>query len=438
MRARPGRTLRAREKLGKFRIEKLIAQGASARVYSATDSVEGGRVALKVWDAALVSGTHLDDFRKEVRVTARLDHPNILPIKNADFIQDHFVIVYPLADQTLADRLMGRLNLRAGLHYAEQLLQALAHAHIHKVIHCDIKPENILLFGTDQLRLTDFGIARFAQHTIQGSGSGTLGYIAPEQAMGRPSFRSDVFAAGLVLYRMFSGKLPEWPFLDPLPGMEVLRRRVPLEMIRFLKKAISLEPRRRFTNADVMLRVFLPLKRRALQLGRRRRSRPTEQKDWQEIRDRQFRRRFGRELEAKHECSRCGGPVSEFMYTCPWCGRNRKKHYEGHARFHRHCPRCRRGLKADWRFCPWCFGPALGETTDRALSDRRYAARCSNQSCSRRELMPFMRYCPWCRRKVHKRWSFAGSTPCPSCGSGIAAEFWHHCAWCGTGLEDKH
>ena len=438
MRVKTGKVLRARQKLGKFRIEKLIGEGATARVYRALDTVEGGRSALKVWDAAMLSG-HLDDFRKEVKVTARLDHPNILSIKYADFMDSRFVIVYPLAEQALADRLTGRLNLRVALQYSEQLLEALAHAHLRKVIHCDIKPENILLFPNDVLRLTDFGIARFAQHTIQGSGSGTLGYIAPEQAMGRPSFRSDVFAAGLVIYQLLSGKLPEWPFQDPLPGMDFLRRRVPQDMIRFLKKAISLEPRRRFTNADAMLRAFRPLKKRALLPARRRREKKRpEQQDWQEIRDRQFRRKFGRELEIKHDCTRCGGPISETMYHCPWCGKERKKHAGDAIRFNRSCTRCKRGMKADWKFCPWCFGAAIGETTDRQLSDRRYNGRCANAACARKDLMPFMRYCPWCKRKARKRWSFAGSTPCPSCGWGIAAEFWHHCAWCGTGLEDKH
>lgn len=430
--------LKPRQKLGKFRIEKLLGEGASARVYRALDTVEGGKVALKVWDASVVAGSHMEDFRKEIKVSSKLEHPNILSIKNADFIENRFVIVYPLADQTLADRMDARLNLPTALRYSEQLLEALAHAHTHKVIHCDIKPENILLFGKDRIRLADFGIAKFAQHTVQASGSGTLGYIAPEQAMGRPSLRSDVFAAGLVIYRLLSGKLPEWPFEDPLPGMDVLRRKLPQDMVRFLKKAIDLKPRKRFTSCDAMLRAFRPLhKKSLLPVRKRREKKKAEQKDWQVIRDRQFLRSFGRTLEARHQCTRCGGPVSETMYHCPWCQKERKRHNEEH-RFNRSCPRCRRGLKSDWKFCPWCYGPSVGETTDRELSDRRYDGRCANSACSRKDLMPWMRYCPWCHRKVKKRWSLAGGTACPSCSWGIASEFWDYCAWCGTGLEDKH
>ena len=75
---------------------------------------------------------------------------------------------------------------------ARQVLEAVAHAHEHRIIHCDIKPENFILFPGNRLRLTDFGISRLAARTVLASGSGTVGYVAPEQAMGRASFQSDV------------------------------------------------------------------------------------------------------------------------------------------------------------------------------------------------------------------------------------------------------
>src|SRR5690606_16309985 len=135
---------------------------------------------------------------------ARLDHPNILPIKNAEFIDDNFVVAFALGTGTLADRLSRRISPETALSYTDQILESLAYAHSQNIIHCDVKPENIILFPNHRSRLTDFGIAKVAMRRIKASGSGTVGYIAPEQAMGKPSFRSDVFSAGLILVRMFA------------------------------------------------------------------------------------------------------------------------------------------------------------------------------------------------------------------------------------------
>src|SRR5690606_36135308 len=138
-----------------------------------------------------------------------------------------FVIAVPLGKGSLADRMRKRMSMETFLDYARQMLSAVAHAHRHRIVHCDVKPENFLLFPDGRLRLADFGIAKIAQRTLRGSGSGTIGYIAPEQAMVRPSFRSDVFSLGLILWQMLTGELPEYPFTWPLPGLQRLRRKVP-------------------------------------------------------------------------------------------------------------------------------------------------------------------------------------------------------------------
>lgn len=247
---------RVRQTFGKYRIERRIAEGGFAVVYQAYDKIEGIRVALKIPFNHLLNRDVLDFFRKEVRLAASLRHPNILQLKNAEFIDDHFVLAYPLAEESLADRLQRRLALTTSIDYAGQMLEAVACAHRSKVIHCDIKPENLLLFPENQLVLSDFGIARVALRTIRGSGSGTVGYIAPEQAMGHPSFRSDVFSSGLILFRLFSGQLPEWPFKWPPPGAQKLRSRVPPEMIELIRRAIDPNPRKRYRDCIQMLRAF--------------------------------------------------------------------------------------------------------------------------------------------------------------------------------------
>ena len=90
-----------------------------------------------------------------------------------------------------ADRLTRRMAVTTALDLGRQLIDALAYAHARSVLHLDVKPENIILFPGNVLRLADFGLARVALRTVRGSGSGTLGYMAPEQAYGRPKFTSD-------------------------------------------------------------------------------------------------------------------------------------------------------------------------------------------------------------------------------------------------------
>ncbi len=255
----PARMPRVRQTFGKYRIEKRIAEGGFAMVYQAYDKIEGIRVALKIPYNNLLNRDVLNFFRKEVRLAASLRHPNILQLKNAEFIDDHFVLAYPLAEESLADRLHRRLALSTSVEYAAQMLEAVACAHRNKVIHCDLKPENLLIFPGNQLVLSDFGIARVALRTVRGSGSGTVGYIAPEQAMGRPSFRSDVFSSGLIIYRLFAGQLPEWPFEWPPPGSQRLKTRIPPEFIELIRRSIDPNPNKRFRDCLHMQRAFTTL-----------------------------------------------------------------------------------------------------------------------------------------------------------------------------------
>lgn len=268
----PNTTLRARQKLGKYRIECRLANGGFGAVFRAMDTIEGIRVALKVPHPHILAEGVLDDFRREARLTARLDHANILSLKNASFIDDYFVIVFPLGEKSLADRLRSRMSLETALNLSEQMIEALAYAHREKIIHCDVKPENFILFPGNRVRLTDFGIAKVAQKTIRASGSGTVGYMAPEQAMGKPSSRSDVFSLGLVLYKVLTGVLPEYPFEWPPEGFARLKRRVAPEMIEVLRKTMEISPRRRYRDATTLLAAFRPAKRRSLQKAVDRRS----------------------------------------------------------------------------------------------------------------------------------------------------------------------
>ena len=258
--------LKARQMLGKYRIRRRIGAGAFATVYEAYDTIEGIPIALKVPNLDPLDRESLRAIHREVRLTARLEHENILPLRNAMMIDGHFVIATPLGQQTLTDRLHYRLGPKTALTYAEQLIDALAYAHEVRVIHCDIKPDNVILFPEKHARLADFGIAKVAlkTRTIMGSGQGTVGYIAPEQAMGKPSFRSDVFSMGLLMYRMFSGELPAWPFDWPLPGAERLRRTVSRDFVSFLRRSIEVRERKRFRDGVQMRRAVQAVAPKAL------------------------------------------------------------------------------------------------------------------------------------------------------------------------------
>lgn len=428
--------VRIGRKLGKYRIDRRLAEGGFAAVYQARDTIAGVNVALKIPHPALVTKDALEAFRKEARLTAQLDHPNILPIKDAAIVEGVFYVASPLGRETLADRLGRRLSARTMLDFATQMLEAVAYAHRKRIMHCDIKPENFILFAEGHLRLADFGIAKVALRTLPASGSGTIGYVAPEQAMGKPSLRSDVFSLGLVLYRMFSGHLPEWPLSWPPPGFDRVRRSLHPDLIRLLRRSMEVDSGKRFADAVAMLRAFQRVRPRAIRRAPARNRKRTSRAltTWRTIRWREFSRRFRAALDVRESCARCGGPMSEAMQVCPWCG-TRRPPRKGSSRFPSRCPRCKRGMKSDWRYCPWCYGRAVEPDSAYRYTDARYRGRCRNPSCVGKVLMPFMRYCPWCRRKVTRKWSIVTSKErCARCGWGVLPEFWDYCPWCSRSL----
>jgi hypothetical protein len=339
-----------------------------------------------------------------------------------------------LGTESLADRIVRRISVDRALDLADQALAALAFAHEQKIIHCDIKPENYILFPGNRLKLTDFGFAKISLRTLKASGSGTIDYIAPEQAMGRPKFQSDVFSLGLVLYRLLSGKLPEWPYKWPMAGNANLQNRVRPEIAAVLRKAIQLDSMDRYRNAIEMYAAF----RRANSRGNSRRRAKTKSakrktsngtSSWRQLQWRQFQREYRSVLDTRYECRRCEGPVAESMQSCPWCGIENPSR-DCDTKMPARCPRCERGVKSDWDYCAWCYGPGFETEVNRRYSDIRYDGKCANSRC-REPLMPFMRYCPWCRTRIKRPWKISGSKhQCSGCHWGIAREFWNFCAWC--------
>jgi len=244
--------LRLNRRLGPYRVVARLARGGSSDVYRAFDTLARDEVALKLprrGDGERERGA----FEREARAQARLAHPNVLPVRAAETIGEHFVIVTPLGVEDLASRLRRRLAPRTARALAEQLLSGLAHAHAAGVAHLDVKPQNAILLEPERLCVSDFGLARVLRRPRWASGSGTIGYLAPEQALGRPSLRSDVFSAGLVLWEMFGKHLPIWPFEWPLPGAARIERDFGPAVVAVLRRALAILERERPPDARALL-----------------------------------------------------------------------------------------------------------------------------------------------------------------------------------------
>ena len=137
--------LRVGSRLGKYKLTRRLGQGGFARVYAAFDTIEQRHVALKI--PAIPDRERLDDALREVRVLGRLEHPNILGLRAADFVDGHLVLTFPLGDGTLEDRMRRRIGRKKALRFAQQLLEGLAHAHAARVTRWEAKAAGLPSFA---------------------------------------------------------------------------------------------------------------------------------------------------------------------------------------------------------------------------------------------------------------------------------------------------
>src|SRR5688500_4460402 len=214
----------------RYRIDREIGVGCMAVVYLARDLQRDRDVALKVLRSEVAAISGAERFNREIRVAARLVHPNILPLLDSGATDGHLWFTMPFVEgESLRDRLSREKQLAVdeALRIARETALALDYAHRHGVIHRDIKPENILL-SDGQALLADFGIGRAlaagGEHlTATGTAIGTPAYMSPEQAAGERDLdaRSDIYALGTVLYEMLAG---ETPFAAPTAQAMIARR----------------------------------------------------------------------------------------------------------------------------------------------------------------------------------------------------------------------
>lgn len=200
----------------RYEVLEHIGSGGMADVYKAHDIVLDRIVAVKILHSQLAGDEEfLVKFQQEAQGAARLSHPNIVSIY--DVGEDggrHYIVMEYIAGETLKSLIKreGALSVEMSLQIAREIASGLAHAHANNLVHCDIKPHNILVVPDGRVKVADFGIARAVTSTTMtynGNVVGSVHYFSPEQAKGtKITPKSDVYSLGIVLYEMLTGRVP--------------------------------------------------------------------------------------------------------------------------------------------------------------------------------------------------------------------------------------
>jgi serine/threonine-protein kinase len=260
----------------RYQLEEPLGKGGMAVVYRARDLMLERIVAVKILRRRLASDPDFRErFRQEAKAAANLSHPNIVTVH--DFVLDtdqlYIVMEYvPGKDLKTLQRDLGRFSIKQAIDLIVQACNGIGYAHRAGLVHCDVKPQNMLIMPDWRLKVVDFGIAR-AQATISPDERvdvvwGSPLYFSPEQAAGlAPSPASDVYSLGVMLYEMLTGQLPfsahspeelsrlhrEAP---PLPPRR-LNPNIPPSLEQIMLKVLSKEPAARYRTADQLGRVLL-------------------------------------------------------------------------------------------------------------------------------------------------------------------------------------
>jgi len=254
----------------RYELHLLLGEGAFGRVYRGLDRRLARPVAVKVikpWWAE--DSAWVERFEREAQLLARVSDPGVVQIFDIGHAEEGPYYVAELVEgESLAERLRrGPLPIEDARAVAEQLCRALASAHAQGVVHCDVKPANVLISDDGVVKVGDFGVARLAQGTSQASATiaGTPRYMSPEQARGRPTTpATDVYSAGVVLYEMLAGQPP---FMHGSPVELGLRHlqdrppelpaRVPAALREIVGRAMAKDPNDRYRGGEEMARALV-------------------------------------------------------------------------------------------------------------------------------------------------------------------------------------
>jgi beta-lactam-binding protein with PASTA domain/tRNA A-37 threonylcarbamoyl transferase component Bud32 len=258
---------------GRYEIREVIGVGGMAYVYKAYDTIDDRTVAIKILkDEFLANEEFTRRFKNESKAIAILSHPNIVKVFDVSFGNRIQYIVMEFIDGiTLKEYIEQQKDIRwkEAVHFTVQILRALQHAHDKGIVHRDIKPQNIMLLPDGTIKVTDFGIARFARSDIRVTSAaekaiGSVHYISPEQARGEiTDEKADIYSVGVMLYEMLSGKLPFEA--DNAVSIAIMQMQTEPKKIREINpdipdgleeitvKAMQKDPAKRYQSAAEML-----------------------------------------------------------------------------------------------------------------------------------------------------------------------------------------
>ena len=268
---------RVGQQLGKYRLIRLLGQGGFAEVYLGEHVRLGTHTAVKVLYTRLAKSDEVENFQKEARTIAHLEHPHIVRVFDFDVVDNTpFLVMNYAPNGSLRQRHPKGtiLPLKTIVSYTKQIADALQYAHDQRLVHRDIKPENMLLGRRDELLLSDFGIAILAQSSRYQSTqdmAGTMAYMAPEQIQGHPRPASDQYSLGIVVYewlcgdRPFHGSMTEivaQHLAVPPPPLRAKVSAISLDMEQVVMTALAKDPKARFSSvqafATALEQVWLP------------------------------------------------------------------------------------------------------------------------------------------------------------------------------------
>ncbi len=257
---------------GRYEIQELIGTGGMANVYKAVDRIDGSVKAVKILREEFLDNEELvRRFKNESKAIGLLSHPNIVKVFDVNFSDSvQYIVMEYLDGITLKQYIdhQKKLTWKDTVHFTTQILRALQHAHDRGIVHRDIKPQNIMMLSNGDIKVTDFGIARFSRsetRTITDKAIGSVHYISPEQAKGDiTDAKADIYSVGVMMYEMLTGKLP---FIsnsavsvaikqisDTPKSLREIDENIPEGLEEITLKAMAKDPAKRYQSAAQMLR----------------------------------------------------------------------------------------------------------------------------------------------------------------------------------------